>query len=342
MSAIHKITMGATSAVLKYKLNNGRDMPAIALGSYLGFDEQGIVRSSNKQLRDVVLRAIELGYRHFDSASLYETEPEIGEAIRMKIEEGEISREDAFVTTKLWVTQHRREQVPVALKTSLTKMGLDYVDLYLMHWPIAVNEDYSYNDVDYMETWKGMEDAQNLGLTKAIGVSNFNQTQLIRLLDEGSVRPAVLQIENHPQITEQDLVNFAQKEGITVMGYSPLGSLVPRYGMQLPGPKMDDPILVEIARKYGKTVPQVVLRWLVDRKLVPVTKTVKVKRLKENIDIFDFSLTAEEIARINKFDEHKRFTIPSFWQDNPNYPFEKIENPVQNPFVAIKSKNLTN
>ncbi|XP_050359244.1 aldo-keto reductase AKR2E4-like isoform X2 [Nymphalis io] len=323
----------AFASVPKYKLNNGRDIPAIALGTFLGFDEHGMTKSQNKQLRNVILEAIDIGYRHFDTASVYETEGEIGEAVRMKIKEGVVQREDIFLTTKLWNTQHKREQVMKALQETLQKMELNYVDLYLMHWPIALNDDYTHSDVDYMETWRGMEDVQRLGLAKSIGVSNFNKEQLQRVLQEGSIKPVVIQIEIHPQIIQKELVDYAQSQDIVVMGFSPFGSLVMRYGMQFPGPKLDNPVLMEIANKYKKTTPQVVLRWLVDRNIIPIPKTTKHKRLEENINIFDFELTSEEIAMINRFDSKTRYTFPSFWQTHPHYPFESIENPIADPFV---------
>ncbi|XP_046974879.1 aldo-keto reductase AKR2E4-like isoform X1 [Vanessa cardui] len=323
----------ALASVPKYKLNNGREIPAIALGTFLGFDERGMAKSQNKQLRDVILEAIDVGYRHFDTASVYETEGEIGEAVRMKIDEGVVQREDIFITTKLWNTHHKREQVVKALNESLQKMGLNYVDLYLMHWPIGLNEDYSHSDVDYMETWRGLEDAQRLGLTKSIGVSNFNKDQLRRVIEEGNIKPVVIEIEIHPQIIQKELVDYAQSQGVVVMGFSPFGSLVMRYGMHFPGPKLDNPLLVEIADKYGKTTPQVVLRWLVDRNVIPIPKTLKYKRLKENINIFDFELTSEEIEKINEFDTKTRYTFPSFWQTHPYYPFERIDNPIADPFV---------
>ncbi|VVC97227.1 unnamed protein product, partial [Leptidea sinapis] len=183
------------SEVPRIKLSNGAEMPAIALGAYLGFDQNGIIRPREHNLRDVIVRAIDVGYRHFDTASIYETEAEVGQAVRLKIAEGAVHRHDIFITTKLWNTQHRRDQVVSSLKESLKKMGLSYVDLYLMHWPIGLNEDYSYSDADYMETWRGLEDAQWLGLTRSIGVSNFNQDQLQRVIVEGSIKPVALQIE---------------------------------------------------------------------------------------------------------------------------------------------------
>ncbi|CAH0716788.1 unnamed protein product, partial [Brenthis ino] len=318
---VHMSTVLAN--VPKYKLSNGKEMPAIALGTYLGFDENGMVKSQNKQLRDVIMKAIDIGYRHFDTASIYGTEEEIGEAVRLKIEQDVVKREDLFITTKLWNTLHKREQVVQSLRDTVHKMGLNYIDLYLMHWPMGLNEDYSYSQTDFMETWRGMEDAVLLGLVKCIGVSNFNKEQLIRLIKESNIKPVALQIEVHPQMIQTELVDYAQSEGIVVMGYSPFGSLAMRYGTLFPGPRVDNPILVEIAKKYRKTTHQIVLRWLVDRKVVPIPKTVKYSRLKENIDIFDFELTAEEIQKINKFDIHKRFTLPSFWQTHPYYPFEK-------------------
>ncbi|XP_072937720.1 aldo-keto reductase AKR2E4-like [Epargyreus clarus] len=328
------ILMGSAAEVTKLKLNNGREMPAIALGTYLGFDQNGIVQSENKKLRDVVLHAIDVGYRHFDTAAIYGTEEEIGEAVRMKIEEGVVKREDIFITTKLWNTEHRREQVVKALEKTVEKMRLDYIDLYLMHWPMALNEDYTHSDVDYMETWQGLEDVQKQGLAKSIGLSNFNEKQIKRVIKEGSVMPAALQIEVHPQIIQRELVQYAQSEGLVVMAYSPFGSLVSRHGMQFSGPKIDDPVLSAIGEKYGKTTPQVVLRWLVDRNIVPVPKTVNYSRLKENIDIFDFKLNKEEIEEINKFNTHTRYTFPSFWQEHRHYPFEKIDNPIADPFIA--------
>ncbi|XP_063370847.1 aldo-keto reductase AKR2E4-like [Cydia amplana] len=304
-------------------------MPALALGTYLGFNEHGIIRSDNHQLRDVIARSIDVGYRHFDTAAVYGTEGEVGEGVAAKLREG-VRRSDIFVTTKLWNTHHKREQVAAAVQQSLNASGLDYVDLYLMHWPIGLNENYSYSDVDFMETWRGMEDAHRLGLVKSIGVSNFNQEQLARLLNESSVKPSVLQIEVHPQFPQTSLVSFAHGRGLAVMGYSPLGALVARFGA--PAPRTET-VLQDLAKKYGKTEAQVILRWLVDRNIVPIPKTVKPNRLEENINIFDFKLEKDEIQQINTLNTNTRFTLPSFWQNHPYYPFEKIDNPIPNPFV---------
>ncbi|XP_048002182.1 aldo-keto reductase AKR2E4-like isoform X2 [Leguminivora glycinivorella] len=320
----------ATSVEMpKVKLNDGREMPALALGTYLGFNEQGIIHSENHQLRSVISQAIDVGYRHFDTAAIYGTEGEVGEGVAAKIKEG-VRRSDIFVTTKLWNTHHKREQVAVALQQSLKASGLDYVDLYLMHWPMGFNDDYSVSKVDYMETWRGMEDAHKLGLVKSIGVSNFNQEQLGRLLNESRVHPSVLQIEVHPQLPQTSLVSYAQSRGLVVMGYSPFGAMVSRFGA--PPPKKES-VLKELAEKYGKSEAQIVLRWLVDRNIVPIPKTVNPKRLEENINIFDFKLEKDEIQRVNTLDTNTRFTLPSFWQNHPYYPFDKVDNPIPSPFV---------
>ncbi|XP_028039842.1 aldo-keto reductase AKR2E4-like isoform X1 [Bombyx mandarina] len=327
--------LASTMEVPSLKMNNGRDMPAIGLGTYLGFDQNGVVTSKNKQLRDVVMRAIDVGYRHFDTASVYETEQEIGEAVKMKVEEGVVKREDIFITTKLWNTQHRRTEVAQAINDSLKKLGLDYIDLYLMHWPIGLNADYSHSDVDFMETWRGLEDAQRMGIVKGIGLSNFNKQQLERVLKEGTIKPDAIQIEVHLQNVQKEMVEFCQSEGVVVMGYSPFGSLVARHGSTVEGPKMDDPVLSSIAQKYGKTTPQIVLRWQIERKVVPIPKTVNPKRLEENINIFDFTLTPDEVEKINGFDTHTRYTLPSFWQNHPYYPFDKVDNPIADPFIKV-------
>ncbi|XP_028173980.1 aldo-keto reductase AKR2E4-like isoform X2 [Ostrinia furnacalis] len=325
-------TMVVGVEVPKLKMNDGNYMPAIALGTYLGFGKDGPIKSENNMLHDAIIHALNAGYRHIDTAAIYNTEAEIGEALRMKLASGEIKREDLFITTKLWNTDHKREEVMEAMKESLTKLGLSYVDLYLMHWPMGLN-DYSHSDTDYIETWRGMEDVQRLGLAKSIGVSNFNKEQLTRLLREAEIKPTALQIEVHPQIIQTELVQFAHSEGIVVMGYSPFGALVMRYGMELPGPRFTDLRLADVAKKYRKTPAQVALRWLVDRNIVPIPKSVNPKRLEENINIFDFKLAPEEINRINDYNSNTRYTLPSFWQDHPYYPFEKIASPAANPFL---------
>lgn len=325
----------AQTTVPKYKMNNGREIPAIALGTFLGFDEHGVTQSEDKMLRNVIIQAIDLGYRHFDTAAVYDTEAELGEAVRVAVAEKTVTRDEIFITTKLWNTRHRKRQVLKSLQESLHQLGLEYVDLYLMHWPIGLDDDYTPTNTDFMETWRAMEDAVEAGYAKSIGLSNFNKQQVKRVIDEGNIKPAVLQIEIHPQLVQEELVQYARAQDIVVMGFSPFGSMVTRFGVNYTGPKFNDPVLRQIAERHKKTTAQVVLRWFVDRKIIPTPKTVRYPRLIENIDIFDFQLDEEEIEMISQFNRNVRFTSPSFWQNHPHYPFEKVENPIADPFAKM-------
>ncbi|KAG6465294.1 hypothetical protein O3G_MSEX015059 [Manduca sexta] len=170
------------------KLSNGKEMPIVGLGTYARSADPG-------QYSQAVESAIEIGYRNIDTASSYNNEEEVGEGINNMIKKGVVTREQLFITTKLWNDRHRQSDVVPALKESLAKLNLSYVDLYLIHWPFSVNDKGEEASIDYIETWKGMEEAVKLGLTKSIGVSNFNQEQLDRVLKESMVKPVVNQIE---------------------------------------------------------------------------------------------------------------------------------------------------
>ncbi|KOB76022.1 Uncharacterized protein OBRU01_06510, partial [Operophtera brumata] len=239
-------------------LNDGCSIPILALGTY--GSSQDIAR-----MRQAVVSAIEAGYRHIDTASLYNNEDKIGEGIAEAVQKGLVTRDELFVTTKLWNDKHAKDQVVPALRESLRKLGLDYVDLYLIHSPTAEKADGSPADIDFLETWEGMEECKKLGLARSIGVSNFDIKQIDRIIDNSGVRPAVNQIEIHPSNTQEQLVSDCQHRNITVMAYSPFGFLVSRGKENAPPPRKDDPALVEIAKRYGKTTSQVVLRYLVNR-----------------------------------------------------------------------------
>ncbi|XP_049879147.1 aldo-keto reductase AKR2E4-like [Pectinophora gossypiella] len=301
------------------ELNDGNMMPVVALGTGRG-TAQGV---DIEEVRHAVFWAIEAGYRHIDTAAIYNDELQVGQGIADAVSQGLVKREDLFVTTKLWNDKHRREQVVPELRESLKKLGLSYVDLYLIHFPIATKVDGSPDDVDYLETWKGMEDAKELGLAKSIGVSNFNATQIDRLIANSKVKPAVNQVEVNPTLTQEPLVSHCQKLGVAVMAYSPFGFLVTRKRDDVPPPRYDDPALVKIGEKYGKTTGQVVLRYLVDRGLIPIPKSANKERIAQNINLFDFKLTEEEIATISAFNKNIRVIDPKSWKDYPNYPFER-------------------
>ncbi|XP_063388993.1 aldo-keto reductase AKR2E4-like [Cydia fagiglandana] len=301
------------------ELNDGNKIPVVALGTGRGTAADAPI----DEVRQAVLWAIEEGYRHIDTAAIYQDEPQVGQGIADAIAKGLVKREDLFVTTKLWNDRHAQDQVVPALRESLKRLCLDYVDLYLIHFPIALNADGSPADVDYVETWRGMEEAKKLGLAKSIGVSNFNSSQVDRLFANSQVKPAVNQVEVNPTLTQEPLVSHCQKLGVAVMAYSPFGFLVSRKTTDTPPPRSDDPTLVAIANKYGKSTSQVVLRYLLDRGLIIIPKSTNQKRLAQNLDLFDFKLTAEEVATIGQFNKNVRVIDPKTWKDYPNYPFER-------------------
>ncbi|XP_022832100.1 aldo-keto reductase AKR2E4-like [Spodoptera litura] len=292
--ALFHVISGLAGKAPTKTLNDGNQIPMLALGTY-GFDDI-------PRMRQAVNWAIEAGYRHIDTAALYENEEEIGKGISDVIKHGLVKREDLFITTKLWNDKHARHQVVPALQESLSKLGLDYVDLYLIHSPEASNADGSPANIDYLETWKGMEEAKKLGLARSIGVSNFNTEQIDRIIKNSLIVPAVNQIEVHPSNSQEEAVKDCFERNIAVMAYSPLGFFVSRGQNGRPG--KDDPKILNIARKYNKTVTQVVLRYLLDRDLIVLPKSAKRHRIEENINVFDFHLTPEEMAVMKTFNSN--------------------------------------
>ncbi|XP_022832112.1 aldo-keto reductase AKR2E4-like [Spodoptera litura] len=299
-------------------LNDGNKMPMIALGTGRGTAKE---TDTLDDVRNAVFWAIEAGYRHIDTAAVYGDEEQVGQGIADAIAKGIVTRDQLFITTKLWNDKHARDQVVPALKESLSRLGLEYVDLFLIHFPIATKEDGSPDNIDYLDTWKGMEEAKQLGLTTSIGVSNFNISQIDRLLANSNVPPAVNEFEVNPTLTQEPLVYHCMSRNIAVMAYSPFGFLVSRNRPEAPPPKYDDPIIGAIAAKYGKSPGQVVLRFAIERGLVPIPKSTNQKRIAENINVFDFELSAEEIAAIASFNKNVRVIEIDGWKDYPNYPF---------------------
>ncbi|KAJ9598313.1 hypothetical protein L9F63_010991, partial [Diploptera punctata] len=292
------------------KLNNNRDFPVLGVGTLFATKEG--------EAEQLVKDAIDIGYRHFDTAMVYRNEKEVGAGIKAKISEGVVKREDIFLTTKLWCTYHRREKVVEACKTSLSNLGLEYIDLYLIHSPSAFKEgdDFWPKDsdgklmieyVDYVETWKGMEECVKLGLTKSIGISNFNSQQIDRLLKAATIKPAANQIECHPYLNQAKLIAFCKEKGIIITAYSPLGSpnAIAKETTQAP---LQDPKLQELAKKYNKTVAQIILRYLIQHGTVPIPKSSNKKRLQENFDIFDFEISKEDKNAIDALNKNIRIS----------------------------------
>ncbi|KAM1175863.1 hypothetical protein ACFX15_027695 [Malus domestica] len=299
-------------------LNSGFNMPVVGLGVW---------RMEGKEIRDLVLNALNLGYRHFDCAADYKNEPEVGEALAEAFSTGLVRREDIFITTKLWNSDHGH--VVEACKDSLKKLRLDYLDLYLVHFPVAtkhtgvgmtgsaLDEDGVLEidtTISLETTWHAMEDLVSMGLVRSIGISNYDIFLTRDCLAYSEVKPAVNQIETHPYFQRESLVKFCQKHGICVTAHTPLGGAVANSEWFGSVSCLDDPVLKNLAEKYKKTAAQVVLRWGIQRNTVVIPKTSKLERLKENFQVFDFELTKEDMDLIAKVDRKHRTNLPcKFW-----------------------------
>ncbi|XP_047524104.1 aldo-keto reductase AKR2E4-like [Pieris napi] len=304
------------AVVPTYKMNDGFRMPAIALGTWLGNN----TKPSTDDVEKAVTWAIEAGYTHVDTAWIYKVEQQVGRALK------KFKREDVFITTKLWNDKHARSSVIPALRQSLENLQTTYVDLYLIHWPVGQFQNGSYDSTDYLETWRGLIDAKNAGLTRSIGVSNFNQQMIDRILENGLEKPVALQVELNLNLQQPALLNYCKQNNIAVMAYTPFGSIFPSKAKETsPPPRVDDPAMVAMATRYNKTVPQVVLRYLVELGVVPLPKSLTKSRIEQNVDIFDFSLSEEDKQLLKSYDKNYR-TIPQYkWLDHPFYPFERTE-----------------
>jgi diketogulonate reductase-like aldo/keto reductase len=260
-------------------LNNGVMMPAFGLGVWQTAD--------GKEVVSAVKAALESGYRLIDTAMIYGNEAGVGQAIR----ESAVPREEMFLTTKLWNADQGYTSTLEAFSGSLERLGVDYVDLYLIHWPVPSKD-------KYVETYKAMEEIYRSGRAKAIGVSNFEPEHLDRLLGETEIVPAVNQVELHPRFTQLVLRDYCHNKGIVIESYSPLGST--DSGI------LDEPVLREIGGAYGKTPAQVVLRWHIQLGLVVIPKSVHADRIRENVDIFDFELTDDDLKKIESLNTNTR------------------------------------
>jgi 2,5-diketo-D-gluconate reductase A len=243
----------------------------------------GVFQVPAKDTVENVTTALNLGYRHIDTAKAYGNEAQVGEAIRAS----GLSREAVFITTKLWNTD--QADAIGALKTSLGQLETEYVDLYLIHWPAPGRD-------QYVQAWQALIEAQQQGLTRAIGVSNFQASHLQRIVDETGVTPAVNQIELHPYLQQHGLRREHADRQIVTEAWSPLAQ----------GAALDDPVITEIAQAHGKTPGQAVLRWHIQLGNVVFPKSVTPERIEQNIDIFDFELSGEELARIEPLDKGLR------------------------------------
>lgn len=263
-----------------FELYNGVRVPCVGYGTYLTPD--------GEIAKNAVKEALSVGYRHIDTAFIYGNETAVGEGIR----ESGISREDIFVTTKHWVTMRGYEKATEAIDISLKNLGLDYLDLYLIHWPCVERVSPDWMDIN-ASTWRAFEDAYKSGKIRAIGVSNFQQKHYDALAERCDIKPMVNQIEFHPGYTQPETVSYSQQAGMLVQAFSPLGC----------GAVLGSEILADIAAKYNKSVAQICLRFVLQSGLNVLTKSVTSARILENTQIFDFELTAEDMAVISAMPE---------------------------------------
>ncbi|KAF7133469.1 hypothetical protein RHSIM_Rhsim09G0084200 [Rhododendron simsii] len=297
-------------------------MPAITLGQtcvmpVIGMGTATYPPADVETAKNAIVEAIRAGYRHFDTAFAYRSEQPLGEAIAEALRLGLIkSRDELFITTKLWCSFGQRDQVVPAIKLSLQNLQLEYVDLYLIHWPIRLTHHINSTPVpkdhivpmDIKSVWEGMEECQKLGFTKAIGVSNFSCRKLDELLSVAQIPPAVNQVEMNPLWNQKQLREFCKEKGIHVTAYSPLGANGTKWGDNR---IVECDVLDEIAKARGKTTAQVSLRWVYEKGVSIVTKSFNKQRMRENLGIFDWSLTEEESNKINQLPQRKGVTMAS-------------------------------
>lgn len=287
---------------MKYvTLNTDYKMPLIGLGTW---------KSAEEKIYQAVRWAIKAGYQHVDCAAVYGNEETVGQALHDAVAEGDIERKNLFVTSKLWNTAHKPADVRPALEQSLKDLQTDYLDLYLIHWPIAEDPlSGEALDIPQEETWAEMEKAQKDGLVRSIGVSNFTQTKLKDLMDKAEIMPAVNQVEIHPYLAQNDLVEFCRENQIVVTAYAPLGSGDRPDTMKEAGEPslLADQVVADIAKKNSATPAQVLIAWGLTRGLVEIPKSVQFDRIEENLGALNVTLDDDDMKRLNAIDETFRF-----------------------------------
>ena len=260
----------------KIKLNNGVEIPLLGLGTWEIREGETII--------DAIRLAISKGYRHIDTARIYGNEKGVGKGLKLSLEEQGLAREDIFITTKLWINSFKYEKALKAFNRSLNNLGLDYVDLYLLHWPEPLYR---------QEAWKALESILKEGKARSIGVSNYYQNHLDELLSEADIIPAVNQVEFTPYLYLKELKEYCDNKGIRLEAYSPLTR----------GRKLKDSKLMDIAKKYNKSSAQILIRWGLQHEVIEIPKSSKGDHIIENSKVFDFTISEDDMALLDKFNE---------------------------------------
>jgi diketogulonate reductase-like aldo/keto reductase len=301
-------------------LNNGHTIPTLGLGTWNS--PKGAVKAA------VEYAVLEAGYRHIDCASIYGNQKEIGEALATIFSSKKVTRDELFITSKLWNTDHDPKDVERACKQTLRDLQLEYLDLYLVHWGIAfapgkIKEPLDKDGiiktipVSTQETWQAMEKLADQGLAQSIGVANFTTMMLFDLLTYARIKPVMNQIELHPYNAQRGLVAFCQRNKVAVTAYSPLGT---PGGLEVGDPKLlDDEVVTTIAKSHKKSPAQVLLKWALQRGTIAIPKSTNPERIVENMAVYDFELTADEMKELEALDRKHRFVHPIGWWGVPYF-----------------------
>jgi len=296
----------------KITLNNQQVIPQLGLGTW---------QAPNKEVYNAVREAINIGYRHIDCAAIYKNEEMVGKAIHDAIKAGEIQREDLWITSKLWNCDHDPKDVLPGIERTLKALQLDYLDLYLMHWPVAQKHSVGYgipdtadgfiplSEMPVLDTWHAMEDLHAKGLSNTLGVSNFSIKKLEALYPKANIKPAVNQVECHPYLAQQDLKAVCENLNMFITAYSPLGSnMTPEANRNAPKTSLiKNPIIEKIAQSHDATPAQVLIAWQLARDVIVIPKSVNPTRLKENFESLNLKLTPNDMDALNDLDQHYRF-----------------------------------